>query len=134
MIPAMPAPVATAFAGFPPDVRDQLRGLRGLIFRVAGDTGAAPLTETLKWGQPAYLTEATRSGTTVRLGLSAGGEPALLVHCQTTLVAGYRDSFGTAFRYEGTRALIPGPDLDADALAICIARALTYHRTRANPA
>ena len=60
---------------------NRLHEMRALIFAAAEATGTAPLTETLKWGQPAYL-PAKRAGTTIRLGVE-GGHPALFVHCQT---------------------------------------------------
>lgn len=54
---------------------------------------------------------------------------ALYVHCQTTLVATFRKTFGATFRYEGNRALIfdAAEPLPAPELAACIALALTYH-------
>ena len=57
--------------------------------------GVGPLTETLKWGEPAYLTEATRSGSTVRLGWfrSSERECAVLFNCRTTLVDDFRERF-----------------------------------------
>lgn len=68
-IPEIPADVAVAFAAFPDPVRVQLLEVRRLIFATAAETsGVGPLTETLKWGEPAYLTEATVSGSTIRLG------------------------------------------------------------------
>lgn len=125
----LPASVSNAFDAFPSAERDTLARVRNLILEVAAACGAAPLTETLKWGQPAYLTEATKSGTTIRLGLD-GGRAALFVHCQTTLVEGYRADFPGQFEYDGNRAVRLTADFDADALAQVIARALTYHRQK----
>ena len=128
--PPMPADVAAAFAALPAGIRATLQQVRALIFRVADEIGAAPLTETLKWGEPAYLTEATRSGSTIRLGRVRDRDgAAVLFNCRTTLVAGFRDQFGDSFGFSGDRALILGPGaLPEGPLAICIARALTYHR------
>lgn len=56
--------------------------MRRLIVATAAETsGVGPLTEMLKWGEPAYLTEATVSGSTIRLGLpkSPGGMGAVLL-------------------------------------------------------
>jgi hypothetical protein len=39
--------------------------------------GVGALHETLKWGQPAYLTPETRSGTTLRLGVPKSGGYAI---------------------------------------------------------
>lgn len=129
----MPPEVAEAFEGFPPEVRGVLRDVRALIFRVAEDTCAGPLTETLKWGEPAYLTQASKSGTTIRLGRLRGPDrPAVLFNCRTTLIAGFREQFGAEFDFDGNRALVlkAGAEVPEDALAICLARALTYHRDK----
>jgi len=132
-IPDMPPDVAAVFQGYPPDIRKRLLAVRHLIFDVAGDQAAGPLTETLKWGEPAYLTQATKSGTTIRLGRVGGQDgAAVLFNCQTTLVTGFRDQFGDVFRFDGNRALLleTDGDLPKAPLAICLARALTYHRAK----
>jgi len=60
--------VAAVFQAYPPKVRAKLMDLRELVFGVAEATdGVGPLDETLKWGQPSYLTAATGSGSTIRL-------------------------------------------------------------------
>ena len=63
------ARVAAVFDGYPPALRARLLMLRTLIFDCAAATdGVGNLVETLKWGQPAYLTERPRSGTTITAG------------------------------------------------------------------
>lgn len=131
--PPMPQDVAAVFDAYPPSVAAALAEMRALVFRAARDTGTGPLSETLKWGQPAYLTAATGAGTTIRLGRDrATGRPAVFFNCRTGLIAGFREQFGREFEFRGNRALMPrqGADLPADALAICLARALTYHRAK----
>jgi hypothetical protein len=135
MPPKMPKDVARAFDAFPAPVRRRLLQVRGLIFETAARTdGVGPLTETLKWGEPAYLTEATGSGTTVRLGRlrSSGDTCAVLFHCSTTLVVTFRAQFPGAFGYEKNRAILLSTSgaLAKAPLAICLAMALTYHRRR----
>lgn len=122
-------PVRAVFDAMPAGKREQLLETRRLIFEVAEDTGVGPLTETLKWGQAAYLTEETKAGTTIRLGLD-GGEPSVFFHCQTSLIDEFRSDFPRTFRFAGNRALHLGASPDRDVLALCLARALTYHRTR----
>ena len=130
MTPPPPPPeVAAAMDALPEDARPLLMQARAAIFRSARTVGAGALHETLKWGQPAYLTAASKSGTTVRLGL-VGGAPAVLFHCQTTLVDGFRRDLPEAFAYSGNRALILAPAFDPAALDICLGRALTYHRDK----
>src|SRR5262245_12932008 len=68
-MPPMPQDVQAAFDVFPPDVRHRLAEIRGMIFDLAAaDPRVGAITETLKWGEPAYLTEASGSGSTIRLG------------------------------------------------------------------
>lgn len=122
--------VERAFEAFPAGARDGLLKLRTLIFDIAAETeGVGPLQECLKWGQPAYLTPKTKSGTTIRLGLPKQGGFALYTHCQTTVMAEMRDLFPDDFSFEGNRAVhfTDGADLPLDKLAILIRRALTYH-------
>jgi len=124
-------PVAAALNAVPAPARARLLEIRALIFAAAEATGTAPLTETLKWGQPSYLPP-RKQGTTIRLGAPDAETCALYVHCQTTLVDSYRNQFPTEFRYETNRAvLIPatGPYAQA-ALQQIAAMALTYHRDK----
>lgn len=129
MTRSMPERVAVAFDGFPPAARPVLEEVRRALFLLADDLGVGPLSETLKWGQPAYLTEATGAGTTVRLGVDAG-DPAVFVHCRTTLVESFRAEHPEAFGYGGTRALRLRDGFDGDVLAIFLGRALTYRRAK----
>jgi hypothetical protein len=60
------AKVAAVFKAYPPAVRTRLLALRELVFDVAATTPeVGRLTETLKWGQPSYLTAESGSGTLV---------------------------------------------------------------------
>lgn len=131
--PTPSADVARAFAAYPPRIRRHLLALRRLIFKTAAATPhVGTLTETLKWGEPAYVTTETKSGSTIRLGWkkSAPAQYALYVHCQTNLIATFRVRFPGELEFEGNRAIV----FDADEtpptapLAFCIAAALTYHR------
>jgi hypothetical protein len=131
----MPADVAAAFNAFPPAIGRRLRAIRGLIFKTAARLdGVGPLTETLKWGEPAYLTEASGSGTTIRLGWLRPSEAhcAVLFNCKTTLVETFRERFPDAFAYQKNRAVLlpmakPMPETE---LSICLGMALTYKKRR----
>ncbi len=122
--------VRSAFDAFPDDARASLMAMRDLIFDVAETTeGVGRLEETLKWGQPAYLTPETKSGSTIRLGAPKDGGAALYAHCQTTIIPDFRGAFPDTFTYEGNRAVRfgPGDDLQPTALTLLIKSALTYH-------
>ena len=125
--------VERVFAGYPERARERLLDVRALIFEVAdGTPGVGPLTESLRWGQPAYLTEQSRSGTTVRLGWSERSPElyGVYVHCGTTLLHTFRTLVPDGLRFEGNRAILlevrePVP---REPLALCLEAALTYHR------
>jgi hypothetical protein len=77
--------VKAAFAAYPGRVQARLLKVRDLIFKTAAEIeGVGPLKETLKWSEPAYLTEATGSGSTIRLGWfrSSERESAVLFNCR----------------------------------------------------
>lgn len=127
------AAVAQAFAAFPPDIRRPLMDLRELIFQTAaGTAGVGALEETLKWGEPAYLTSQTGSGSTVRIGWKKAAPTQYVIYfnCRTRLVESFRTMFPRDFRFEGQRAIVFDVQgaVPTDALATCIAAALTYHR------
>jgi hypothetical protein len=133
--PPMPADVAGAFSAFPAGVRARLLEVRDLIFETAArNEGIGPLTETLKWGEPAYLTQATGSGSTIRLGWirSSKRECAVLFNCRTTLVDDFRSQFSNVFVYEKNRAILfdARESLPKAPLSTCLGMALTYHRRR----
>ena len=124
--------VAATFKAYPPDVRARLMALRETIFEVAAATpGVGTLTETLKWGQPSYLTGETGSGTTVRIDRLKGdsGGYAVYFHCRSGLVGQFRELYPDIFAYDGKRAIRFGPDdrLPGGALKHCLALALTHH-------
>ena len=128
--------VAQAFQAFPAAVREKLLALRELIFETAASTaGVGKLEEALKWGEPAYLTTASKSGSTVRIGWKARSPSryALYFNCQTTLVDTFRTLFPSELKFEGNRAIVFAVSdvVPTDCLGLCIAAALTYHRDRA---
>jgi hypothetical protein len=130
--PAMPEPVRAAFEKYEEGERQVLLDLRELIFATArSDDRIGPLTETLKWNEPAYLTDTTKAGSTLRLGHSKlTGGPALFVSCSTPLLStiraldtervldcqGLRD-IGVTKVTEQNRAM----------LQTCMVKTLTYH-------
>ena len=132
MPPKPPPPeVQAAFAQAPDHLQARLAEMREIIFDVANAQNAGPLTETLKWGEPAYLTEATKSGSTLRLGWK-GTDCVLYLNCRTNLVDRARDRFPTSFTFKGNRAIhVPAKaPFDREAFAIIASMALTYHRNK----
>jgi len=126
--------VAALFKTYPPAVRARLMALRELVFETAIRTpGVGSLTESLKWGQPSYLTAKTGSGTTVRIDrLKADDGYAVYFHCQSGLIGQFRELYPDTFRYEGKRAIRFDirDRLPVRELSHCIALALTHHLRR----
>lgn len=118
--------VEAAFAAYSPGLRDALLALRALIFK----TATGPLSETLKWGQPAYRPVGTKAGTTVRIDALKGSADgyAIYFHCQTTLVPSFRDLYSDVLRFEGDRAILLSvrDTPPREVLAFCVGQALTY--------
>lgn len=106
--------------------------LRQLIFETAAVTeGVGELEETLKWGEPSYLTSKTKSGSTVRIDRkkSNNGQYAIYFKCTTNLVATFKEKYPDKFNYGGNRSIIFNEDdeIPVTELSDCIALALTYH-------
>ena len=125
--PAMDA-VFSAYSG---PVKAKLLALRRLIRDTAKATpGVGALEETLKWGQPSYLTTESRSRSTIRIDRvkAEPGRYALYFHCQTSLVETFREIY-PELRYSGNRAILldAGDRLPEAELRHCVALALTYH-------
>jgi hypothetical protein len=124
--------VAAVFKAYPKRVADKLLAIRQLIFDTAARTiGVGELEETLKWGQPSYLTTNSKSGSTIRIDSVKANEGyyAIYFHCQTTLVDTFRRLYPRQFTYGGNRSILfhVSDDVHAEELSHCISLALTYH-------
>ncbi len=124
--------VATIFTLYPKRMKEKLLFLRELIFKTAAKTkGVGELEETLKWGEPAYLTK-SKSGTTIRINQKKSNptQYAIYFHCQTNLIERFRTLFPKKFKFEGSRAILfdEADKVPIEELSFCIAEALTYHQ------
>ena len=136
MKPFASAEVAAKFNAYPPHVRPKLLALRELILQTASSAeGAGEIEESLKWGEPAYVTR-NKSGSTLRIDWKKK-EPnhyAMYFNCQTNLVETFRTLFPNDFKFEGNRALVFGLEdkIPKDSLAMCVEASLTYHLKKRN--
>jgi Domain of unknown function (DU1801) len=124
------AAVDAVFKAYPQPTKAKLLALRRLIIDTAKTTeGVGRIEEALKWGQPSYLTPETKSGSTVRIDHVDGKQYAIYFHCQTDLVATFRELYPDKWSYGGNRCILLNADegVDEPALRHCVALALTYH-------
>ncbi len=125
--------VLSAFNAFPKEIKAELLKLRAIILKVASETpGVGPLDESLKWGEPAYSTNVTKTGSPIRLGWKAKNPSQFAVYfiCTTNLIESFRAAFGDDFRFEKNRAIVfnLGQAVPEAELSLCIRAALTYHK------
>lgn len=82
-------------------------------------------------GTAEYLTAATKSGSTIRIDQvkASVNQYAVYFHCQTDLVATFRELYPKELTYSGNRAVIFNADDDIPEAALrhCLGLALTYH-------
>ena len=123
--------VDSVIASYPKALRTRLLALRRLILETAAATeGVGALEETLKWGQPSYLTPETGSGSTIRIDRhKADNRYAMLFNCQTDLIASFRNMYSDQLSFEGNRGIVLDVDktIPERALRHCVSLALTYH-------
>jgi hypothetical protein len=121
--------VDAVFRAYPAPIRARLLALRRFTARTT--KGVGRLAETLKWGQPSYLTAETKSGSTIRIDQvkSTANQYAVYFHCQTDLVETFRELYPREFGFGGNRSIILNTEdeISEPALRHCLALALTYH-------
>lgn len=127
------AAVKKVFETYPIAARVPLLRLRQLIFATASATvGVGEIEETLKWGEPAYLTTASKSGSTIRIAWNkkSPNQFGLYFNCKSNLLDTFRSLFPHQVQFEADRAIIFAltDELPEDILRICIGIALTYHQ------
>jgi len=126
--------VKARFGTYPAKIRDKLLPIRELIFRIAAESDEiGAIEETLKWGNPSYLTVAPKSGTTIRLSTVNANDLtyAISVHCQTSLMSEFKAIY-PQFEYDGNRSIIFSAENEISIAVIehFIFSALTYHRRK----
>jgi len=127
--------VASVFDNYPEEVQPKMKQLRTWILEVAEENEhVEKLVETLKWGEPSYL---TKSGSTLRMDWKAKSpnEYVMYFNCQTSIVETIRSIYGNLFRYEKNRAVIFDIDqeIPKNEVKDCIEMALTYHKVKDKP-
>ncbi len=127
--------VLEKFQSYPKDIRQKLMRLRQLILDVASKTGKiGDLEETLKWGEPSYL---THGGSTVRINWNETNPEkyAMYFNCNTKLVDTFKKIYSDKFNFEGNRAIVfhRKDKVPIKELKHCIALSLQYHKIKHLP-
>lgn len=124
--------VASVFDSYPEEIRIKLLNLRRLILETAASIEAVgEIEETLKWGEPSYLTPITKSGSTIRIAWkqSQGQRYSIYFKCTANLVPAFKEKYPNDFAFGGNRSIDFNIDdtVPEEKLRKCIALALTYH-------
>lgn len=126
------AKVDKVFVNYPEAVRDKMQFLRKLVIETAEETaGVSELEETLKWGEPAFV---TKIGSTLRMDwkAKAPNQYAMYFQCTSRLVETFKIVFNDKFQYEGNRAIVFQLHLAIPVMELkeCIKASLTYHEVK----
>lgn len=130
--PTLTDKVAEAVHHYPQTAQRKFYEIRNAIYATAqSNPNIGPITETLKWGEPAYLTEASKSGSTIRLNWKQK-EPdfiGIYLNCQTSMLETMRLNHPGVFEYRGNRSILMPLNvrMPEKALNFCLNMALTYH-------
>jgi hypothetical protein len=124
--------VKTVFDNYPKRVQSRMRHLRKLVLETAKEVESVEhLEETLKWGEPSYL---TKHGSTIRMDwkMKTSDQYAMYFKCTSQLVPTFKEVYGDLLTFEGDRAIVfqlddPVPDAE---LKQCIKAGLTYHKVK----
>jgi hypothetical protein len=127
--------VKDVFDNYPSFVVDQLRSLRKLILNTVQEIeGLDYLEETLKWGEPSYL---TKHGSTLRIDWKNKNPDQYAVYfkCTSKLVPAFKTIFRDKFEYENNRAIVFKLNMKVPEreLKLCVKMALTYHKIKHLP-
>ena len=127
--------VELVFANYPDQVREKMLGLRALVIEAAEELeGISSIEETLKWGEPSYL---TKHGSTLRMDWKpkAPNQFAMYFKCTSRLVETFRIVFKNKFAFEGNRAIVfkMEDQIPKHELKECIKATLTYHKVKQLP-
>jgi hypothetical protein len=127
--------VELVFANYPDSVRNRMLAMRKLVIETAAELDEiTELEETLKWGEPSYL---TKNGSTIRMDWKSKSpnQYAMYFKCTSRLVETFKIVFNNTFNFEGKRAIIfqMEDQIPKEELKNCIKAALTYHKVKHMP-
>ena len=123
--------VKQKFTTYPEDVAVLLNVIRDLILDTAKEYGISDITETLKWGEPSYV---SKVGSTIRIDWKSKypEQYCIYFNCKTTLIETFKEIYGDTFTYEGNRAIVfqTKQVVPYKELAHCISMSLRYKKIK----
>jgi hypothetical protein len=127
--------VEVVFSKYPEKVRSKILSLRKLIIEAVQEMeGVSTLEETLKWGEPSYL---TKHGSTLRMDWKPKfpGQYAMYFKCTSKLVETFKRVFDNKFEFQGNRAIVfqMEEEIPEEELKSCIRATLAYHKVKHLP-
>ena len=118
---------------YPDSAQTKFRELRSLIFEVAKENDIETIEETLKWGEPSYI---TKNGSAIRIDWKPRTPDCLFVffNCKTVLIETYKEMFFDVLKFQNNRAIVLELDKPLpDELKTCFLMALNYHKLKKMP-
>ena len=124
--------VQRVFNSYPDFVLKKMVNLRRIVIEAAEELPQiTKLEETLKWGEPSYL---TKHGSTIRMDWKKKSPEQFAIYfkCTSLLVPTFKKVFKDKFNYEGNRAIVfQITDIIPETeLKHCISMALRYHKIK----
>lgn len=130
----LPFDIEQKFQQYPQAVADNLLRVRNLIVTTAEELNIVDLQETLKWGEPSYI---SKTGSAIRFDWKSSSPENFYIYfnCKTVLIETIRELYGDELIYQGNRALVFKADqpLPVNALQQCFTLALEYKERRRMP-
>jgi hypothetical protein len=127
--------VDEVFKNYPKMVKQQMLQLRDLVLKTASETnGVEKLEETLKWGEPSYV---TKHGSTLRMDWKEKNPDQFAVYfkCTSKLVPTFKKVYKDKFNFEKNRAIVfkLNEEIPETELKHCISMVLTYNKIKHLP-
>ncbi|MFA0087348.1 DUF1801 domain-containing protein [Vibrio sp. 10N.286.49.B1] len=126
--------VQSKLDSYPDAARRCIEALRQVIFDVAVELEVGPVKESLKWHELSY---SVSSGSPIRLNWKPEDPENCYVcfHCQTKLVATFRELYGHGLDFQNNRSIkVPIDTWVKDPrLVHCFMLAMTYHKVKHLP-
>lgn len=126
--------VKKKFDAYPKQAKTRLLMIRGSILELSNKDDIGEITETLKWGEPSYITP---KGSTVRIGWNPKNIERVSVYfnCKTTLIETFREIYCDTFQFVGNRevTLPVSGEIPLMELMACISMSLRYHNIKHLP-